>query len=179
MNRYWRGKFWAHVREEPGAWLRLMVRKIYYLLNSFAQYNNKTYAFQQMLSAWLRWNPLHWGLTFVLGVAGAAMLWRRTERRGAVVLVAGLAVAYAAGALLFFASDRFRLPLLPLVCLFAGGVAFLHEARGWTRTRQIGTMLAVGLAGVVTYTPFFDARDMSTVVMDRVLMADAAMQVGN
>jgi hypothetical protein len=179
MNRYWRGLFLAHVRDAPVAWLGLMARKAYYLVNTFEQYNNKTFAYQRTLSPWLRWNPLHWGLTFVLAVAGAAVLWRGTDRRGAAILVAGIAFVYGAGTILYFPGDRFRLPLLPLAALFAGGAIRLGEARAWGRPYQVKAGLAVAAAAFLTYTPFLDAWDESTVVMDKVLLATAASQVGD
>jgi hypothetical protein len=43
-------------------------RKVYALLNDWEQYNNKTYAFHQARSPWLRWNPLSWGVLLVPGV---------------------------------------------------------------------------------------------------------------
>jgi hypothetical protein len=156
-----------------------MARKAYYLANTAEQYNNKTFAFQRTLSPWLRWNPLHWGLTFVLAVAGGAVLWHGSPRRGGAILVVGLAVAYAAGTIIYYPGDRFRLPLLPLACLFAGGVVRLGEARTWPRSLQVNTLLATAAAAFLTYTPFFDARDTSTVVMDKVLLADAASRVAD
>jgi hypothetical protein len=179
MNRHWRTKFLARLRAEPAVWVGLMLRKLYYLLNTYEQYNNKTFAFQRTLSPWLGWNPLHWGLALVLGAAGGSVLWRRTGRRRALALVAGLAVAYAAGTLLYYASDRFRFPLLPIVCLLAGGAVLVGEARSWSREARVVALLAVAGAALVTYTPFFGSRDASTIVMDRVLLADAALKVGD
>jgi hypothetical protein len=179
MNRHWRSRFWAHVRERPAEWIGLMARKAYYVANSHEQYNNKTFAFQRTLSPWLRWNPLHWGLTLVLAVLGGAVLWAHVERRRVAILVAGLAAAYALGTILYFPSDRFRLPILPLLCLLAGGVTRIGEARAWRPAARAGTAAAATLAAAVTYSGFFDARDESTVVMDKVLLASAASRTGD
>ena len=159
MGLHWRSRFWEHVREHPFEWLGLMARKAYYLANNHEQYNNKTFAFQRTLSPWLRWNPLHWGLTLLLAVIGGAVLWARPERRGPAVVVIGLAAAIAAGTILYYPSDRFRLPLLPLLSLLAGGAARIGEARAWKPSARAGTAAAAALVGVVTYSGFFDAQD--------------------
>src|ERR1043166_1295612 len=74
LNAHWRERFTQQLGQHPIAWMGLMARKTYALLNNWEQYNNKTFAFHRARAPWLRWNPLGWGVVFVLGIAGAARL---------------------------------------------------------------------------------------------------------
>ncbi|MGA2051934.1 MAG: hypothetical protein ABSH19_01345, partial [Opitutales bacterium] len=181
MEGYWQARAWAGIMENPTAWLELMGRKTYYLFNDFDQYNNKTYAWHQEQSPWLRWNFLSWGVLLVLAAAmlpvGAA------ERRTAMAGLLLVFIAYGAGVLIYYASGRFRLPLAPLLCVLAGGWAAMPEMF----KRQSGfrcvaitvlAVLAASAAGAVAATDFFNARDESTFIQDELLSANAAAEVG-
>lgn len=58
------------------------------------------------------------GIEMILAVAGLVLLWR-THRREAVLL-ASIVLAYAVGYALFVGKLRYRIPILPLVFVFAG-----------------------------------------------------------
>ncbi|MSU46551.1 MAG: hypothetical protein EXS42_05375 [Lacunisphaera sp.] len=118
FNRYWRQRLFVEIRAHPAAWLKLELRKAYYMANNHEQYNNKTYSFHQARSPWLRFNPLGWGVLLLGGTLGIIALGRsRPPLRDAVLLLAG---AVAAGLFLFYVSARFRLPLAALLCVLAG-----------------------------------------------------------
>src|SRR5262249_31702299 len=127
MNAYWREQAWQEFKDQPSAWLKLLAKKAYYLLNDFDQYNNKTYAWHHAESPWLRNNFLSWGILFVFA---AGILAFRGRGLGTMAVdfncsfIAGVTLVfctYAAGALLYYASGRFRLPLMPLLCVLVGG----------------------------------------------------------
>jgi hypothetical protein len=183
MERYWRAKTLDTIRAEPGRWLGLELRKLYYLFNNFEQYNNKTYAFHKARSVVLGWNPLGWGVVFVLGVmgltagclSGAVRLFRRDG--AGWWLVAGVAASYAAGVLLFFASDRFRLPLAPVCMAMAGGLCLLPNLQ--RRPGAAGVVLAAGgAAALLTFSGVWEVRDLRPVTQDMLLLSNAALKVG-
>ncbi len=178
MEGYWHARAWAAIADNPTAWLKLMGRKTYYLFNDFDQYNNKTYAWHQQQSPWLRWNYLSWGVLLLLaaGMLPTAIN-AGTERRRMLAGIMLVFAAYGAGVLLYYASGRFRLPLAPLLCVTAGGWV------GWREMRaQRGRMLAAGAlmlaAGFLAFTDFYDARDESTFIQDELLSANAAAETG-
>jgi len=124
---YWNEKAVQSIRQNPSAWLKLEIKKTYYLLNDFDQYNNQTYAWHKAESPMLRWNFLGWGILFVLS---AGILALRGRGQGTMTadfncpMVASMLLifgVYAAGVLLYYASGRFRLPLATLLCVLAGG----------------------------------------------------------
>ena len=178
VNAYWRQHALREIAAHPLAWLRVLARKTYALLNDWEQYNNKTFAFHQTRSPWLRWNPLSWGILFVLGVAGAARL--RAERPLASQVLALIAAAGAASVVLFFVSARFRLPLAALLCVPAGGaLAAPGFWRTWSRPRQLALGGALLGATALTFSTFDGVRDRATFVQDHALLARAAATVGD
>ncbi|MFQ3578289.1 MAG: hypothetical protein SNJ52_04690 [Verrucomicrobiia bacterium] len=173
MNRYWRQRLISSVLEEPGAWIALMGRKVLYLVNDYEQYNNKTYLFQKSLAPALSWNPLGFGMAFVLAVMGMTLAWSRSRSAAFWLLAVGL--LYGAGVWLFFAGDRFRFPLAAFCIAGASGLAFLP---GIIRAGQwrgfIRGSLAGGIAALLTFPAWAGARDSGTFVQDRMLLAAAA-----
>ena len=179
MNDHWRTRFLDHVSGEPLAWIGQLARKIYAFLNDWEQYNNKTYAFHAARSPWLAWNPIGWGVLLVLGVAGA---WRLARTAPEIARAAGLiALAAAAGVILFFVSARFRLPVAALLCVPAG--AALARPAWFFRILPAAQrpLLGVALVGfaTLTFSHFDGVRDRRPFIQDHLLIARAAQAVGN
>ncbi|HEY4988413.1 MAG TPA: hypothetical protein VII09_01325, partial [Opitutaceae bacterium] len=178
MNAHWRQRFVEEATTHPLRWGKLMARKAYALANNWEQYNNKTFAFHKALSPWLRWNPIGWGLLFVLAVAGAARITRESPRTTAAL--AAIVAACAASILLFFVSARFRLPLAAIAAVLAGGAlgggAFWRD---WTAVRQGALAAAMLLAALLTFSHLGGVDDRSTFVQDHALLARAAFTVGD
>jgi hypothetical protein len=118
-------------------------------------------------------------LTFVLccgGLIVAFLVRRYCATAWLAVMVAGL---YAGGVILFFVSDRFRLPLLPLLCVGAG--VWGCATRSWfvpSWTRAASVMLVAALAGVLTFSRAWGVHDLSPAVQDYVLLSIAAGKSG-
>lgn len=172
MNAYWRAQLVEEVTADPVRWMGLMGRKLVYLVNDWEQYNNLTYAFHKQRLAALHWNPLGWGL-LVLGACVALILGRRSFRWSPLSVLLLVSAAYAAGVLLFFVSARFRLPLAPLLCVFAGGLAVLPW-REIPLGKYFAVLVSLGMGSVVIYGDWFDASDTPSYVQDEMLLANAA-----
>jgi len=168
VTRYWQAQALASIRESPAAWLALMGQKLRYLLNNEEQYNNKTYAFYKARSRWLGPNPLCWALVLACGVAGGVLGWKRREFR-ILLLAIGLC---AGGVLLYYVSDRFRAPLVPLLSVLAGGITQLRftpdsgRAAGWALTALALALPPVG------YDP------QETLIQDHMMVAASATALG-
>ena len=178
MNAHWRARFVGQATSHPLTWAKLMARKTYALLNTWEQYNNKTFAFHKARSPWLAWNPICWGLLLVLGVAGAARLAAESPR--AAGMLAAVAAATATSIVLFFVSARFRLPLAALLAVLSGGaLAAPRFWRAWSAGRQAGLAAGLALAAFVAFSHFDRVDDRATFAQDHVLLARAAFTVGD
>jgi 4-amino-4-deoxy-L-arabinose transferase-like glycosyltransferase len=178
MNAHWRMRFLDELSSHPVRWAGLMARKAYALLNNWEQYNNKTFAFHKARSPWLSWNPVCWGILFVLGVAGAFRLAIEAPRTATALAIVWLACA--ASIVLFFVSARFRLPLAAMCAVLAGGALGAPLFwRGWTMARRTALACSLALAGLVAFSDLGDVSDPSTFVQDHVLLARAAYTVGD
>ncbi|MSR15195.1 MAG: hypothetical protein EXR86_11650 [Gammaproteobacteria bacterium] len=165
MSAYWQARTFQAIAEDPLRWLELVSSKAFFLLNNIEQYNNKTYEFHRLRSPLLRLNPLGWSVLLAFGIAGMVTHWQRPACRALAVLV----IAYAAGTLLYFVSDRFRAPLVPLLALAGGGA--LVSARS-TVARWRGIFIAV-LFTAVSLLPVNPTLRTQTYIQDELALARA------
>jgi hypothetical protein len=179
VDRFWREKTKATILADPGRWAQLELKKLYFFLNDFEQYNNKTFSFHRALSPFLKWNPLSWGILFSLAVGGLFALPRANRPLSFGLLF--LAAFYFAGCLLVFAGDRFRFPLAPFAAVFAGGTAIIaiELRREWPISRRLACVAAVVTALALTFSRYAGVYDTSTYVQDRVLLANASLRAGD
>jgi tetratricopeptide (TPR) repeat protein len=104
---------------QPGAALRLYALKLRLLLGAGERSNNNNPYFWSKWSPVLRWPVwLGWAPILLLAVLG---LFRRDLAAPRRLLLLGTAGAYALSLLAFFINGRFRLPLLALLAIPAGG----------------------------------------------------------
>jgi hypothetical protein len=181
VNEFWKNKTISSIRADPRSWLELMACKVYYLFNNFEQYNNKTFAVEKSLAPALRWNPLGWGLTFTAAVAG--LVYVGLAGRGLLTgrLIFPVGVSYGVGVIIFFVSDRFRLPLLPLLCVCAG-VWGCASPRWLPRIGVRGafsTLVLAVAAATLSFSRGWDVYDLSPAVQDYVLLSIASTKAGD
>ncbi|MEX0329947.1 MAG: hypothetical protein AB3N64_00860 [Puniceicoccaceae bacterium] len=177
VNSYWRQQTITTVLDDPARWLQLMFFKGYAILNSAEQYNNLTFSYHKARFPLLRFNPMNWGILVILGTLGCFLLIRRDRlRAGALVL---LILGYSAALLLYYASARFRLPLVPLMAILSSGVfAYPKDLRAsWKVTAT--TAILAGISGFLAYSSFGSIRSTETYVQDKLLMANANAELGD
>jgi hypothetical protein len=180
MGRYWVGQFVRQLQSKPAETTSLYLHKLFAFVNDHEGYNNKSYAFQKGLSPILRINPL--GFSFLGLMAIMAVLFYRPLPKD-IYLILGLLLTYYLTAGLFFASDRFRLPMIPLVILLAAGMpsAILQEKARLTHRRILTWGLGCRLCLLAAWTilscwPIYTRED--TIRADKLLMAQAALKAG-
>jgi tetratricopeptide (TPR) repeat protein len=149
VSSYWTGRALAFVTGQPADWLRLMGRKVALLFNATEMLDTEA---QESHAEWswpLRLGGLigHFGLLTPLAVGGLILAW--PDRARLAVLYVMLA-AYAASVVMFYVFARYRLPLVPMLLLFASaGVAalphWLRSADSRQRSLVAGAVLAAAV----------------------------------
>ena len=151
--------FW---REHPGQALSLQLKKVRYLLAAGERSNNKNIYFWRERSQLLKW-PIWpgWALVLVLAAVGFG---RRDLDRGARFLLLGSVVFYAVALTFFFVNARFRLPVLAILAVPAGGgleqLWVSWHRRRWDVPAAVwGTAIALLLVSCVPDWISFRPRD--------------------
>ena len=144
------------IASHPADAVRLWIRKIGIVLNHVDVPLNYSYAFYtREPSSFLRALPIGPWLLLPLGLVGLVWPSLRTNRRGYWVWAMFVPV-YGAAVVLFFVTDRYRMPLLVPLCAAAG--AALVRCVQLVRNRQFGTLVtpagAVTLTSLVVFSPF-------------------------
>ncbi len=116
VDRYWTGRALSAWKAEPLRMIGLTLRKASQVLSSASASDNFDADGLRAHSRVLRWLPSLWGPVVALGLVG---LWRAGRRREAAPLLL-LLVTGVGSVALFFALDRYRLPLFSVFAAFAG-----------------------------------------------------------
>ncbi len=137
------------VRGNPGQWLALMVKKTALFWNRAEIGSNRDYAFAARDSAVLRLTlPLGFAVIGPLGLAGMiALLLGRAEPRAPLFFLALFTQVYMAGVVIFFVNARFRMPVIPLLILFAS--IFTLRVIDHARRRRFPHLAAALLAAAL------------------------------
>jgi tetratricopeptide (TPR) repeat protein len=144
-SRYWIGQTLSAVRAQPGAWLRLMLRKWNLFWNRYEIPDDEDLYLHRRVSRPLRaLLPFYdFGALFSLAFLGAVFTWRR--RRELWIFYA-FAASLAAVTVCFAVAARYRFPVVPALILFAaaGAVELVGALR---RARRVwaGAALAAGV----------------------------------
>ncbi len=144
----------AYIAEHPADYLLLLLHKTYLLIHGNEIYRNQAIYPDRLLSPVLRvllWKAgipggpgiaFPWGVLFPLCIPGLYLAFKNRERKG--LFLAAFWIGYAATIIAFFVTERYRIPLVPLMLLIA--------ADGWVRIREwwrtAGYILAGAMAAV-------------------------------
>ncbi len=144
-SRYFVARSWDFIAGYPGAALRLYLRKGIDLVagreipRNQDQYVYRSYSTLLALLLWRAGVAFPFGVVAPLALAGACAGPRPPTSGRSVLLM--VAAAYALSILLFFPTDRYRLPLVPIAALFAGA-ALGAPTSTWRRPAFIAALLA-------------------------------------
>ncbi|MEX0326090.1 MAG: hypothetical protein AB3N33_08390 [Puniceicoccaceae bacterium] len=176
MHAYWRTEALKTVLGNPAAWLRLMTFKAYAVVNAAEQYNNLTFSYHKARFPLLRFNPMNFGVLLVLGTLGGWILWKRRKASASVVII--LILGYAVSLLIYYASARFRLPLVPLLAVLGGGVLAWPRQLFASRGTSLVAACLLLASGALAFSNFSDIRSRDTYVQDQLLLANANAELG-
>ena len=144
----------AYIRAHPGEDLLRTLKKFYFFWNRTEPGTNLSYYFARDFSRLLRLLPVTFGWLVPLAVIGAAFSRREWKRH--LILYLYMSVYLLTG-LIFFVSSEYRLPVVPVIILFAvhgfltlvSRIAAVRRARGprrrWYRSPLVRAALVLPL----------------------------------
>src|SRR5262249_34345922 len=148
VSSYWTGRALSFVQSEPGAWVKLMARKVALLGNATEMVDTEDQtAYSEWSSVlWLLGPVTHFGVLVPLAFIGVLATWRDRSRVG---ILFAIVIAYSGSVVLFYVFARYRYPLVPILVLFAAaGVTTGAQLfrRAADRSRTVGLRIAATAA---------------------------------
>ena len=120
-SRYWLGQGLTFIMEYPKEYGRLLLRKAYFFLNQVESQTNLSFYFARDFSPVLRWAFVCWWLVCPLGIVG----WFASSRVMKWSPLAIYCLCYWLGCMIFFVSSGCRLPVVPILSLYAAHLMLL------------------------------------------------------
>ncbi len=121
VSSYWFGRTFHDQSEWGGRWFPICMNKLRYLFAGYELSDNEDIYFQRRYSPilaglmWFHWIAFPFGLLLPLAIFG--LIFTFTWKRQAHLFLFQL--SFASGLLLFFINCRFKLPLVPLMAIWA------------------------------------------------------------
>ncbi len=148
ISDYWTRRGLAYIASDPRGWIRLMFKKTALFWGSYEFPNNLDFNFMK-LHSWVLRDPL---ITFAtvapLAVLGLIVLAARARR---LYFLYAFFASFFVGTVAFFVCSRYRVPVLPVMMIFAGGaVAYVVDAvRARKAARVALSALVLAVAGAL------------------------------
>jgi tetratricopeptide (TPR) repeat protein len=144
VSGHWRTKAFQFIVGHPKRAAALLARKAAYLVSAIERSNNYPIYYFRSQSPFLRWPWVGYGLVFPLAVYGG---WRERRRWRELHLLYGFLLTYAIGIVIFFVNARFRLPLVPILIVFAAA-GIRHALSVLPKRNLREAVIAVSLLGL-------------------------------
>jgi tetratricopeptide (TPR) repeat protein len=159
VSRYWLGRSLDWMRKEPGAFVRLQVRKLGMFWSWYEWPDAVDYYYVKTLSPILRLPLLEFGGAVLMALAGLVLSRGRLRSFAPVLL---FTLGWTLSTVVFFLFSRYRLPVVPAL-LVLGGVTLASAAEAWrtgNRKRTAGlaaiAVTALLLPRAIGYEPRMD-----------------------
>jgi tetratricopeptide (TPR) repeat protein len=148
VSAYWQGRALEFMTREPGRFTALLLRKIALFWGSLEFPNNQDYNFFRIHS-WVLRNPIaHFGVLAPLALVGVFGL---LPQRRELFFPYAFLVTYFVVTVAFFVCARYRAPVVPVLCVFAGGAAsmMVNAIREARRGRILLTLTGLAAAALL------------------------------
>lgn len=137
LSRYWFGQALQEIRLDPGHFASHTVQKARLFFNEYEVPDNQDYQFFEKHVSTLLALPLpDYGLLLPLALCGA--FFARRNRRAWLLML--FFASYGSSVILFYNMSRYRVPVAPVVIIFAA--VCLSELAGAARQRRLKTLAA-------------------------------------
>jgi tetratricopeptide (TPR) repeat protein len=121
VSAYWFGRAMEFIREHPGREARLLARKFAMFFNGYEVPQIEAYEIERERYPALRVLFVEFWWICALGLVGLLLSLRHWRGH---FLLSGFLVTYTVSIVLFFITARYRVPAVPVLCLFAGQALF-------------------------------------------------------
>jgi tetratricopeptide (TPR) repeat protein len=181
VSRHYARRALAAIAADPGRWLALMLTKLrLFAMNWELGNNEEPYELVRRFSPLLDRLPVGFAALLGLGLLGVVAA-RGSAKSAPHVALTGFAAVYSLSVVLFFVNARFRLPVLPVLMVYAAHGALWLAAR--LRARRIW---AAGLGGALALGVALTSRALVPAEVPRnsasngeLILAQAALREGD
>lgn len=164
VSQYWYKEGVKFISQKPGAWLKLVSKKLAYFWTGVEVTNNEdTYYFTRFskvlgLLMWQKGIALPFGIICPLALVGIIVTRKQWKR---LLLLYGFIFFYMVSVLLFFVCARYRLPVIPVLLIFAGYTISYWYDRLRLRQYKVFTssLVAAILIGILVNAGFGNVND--------------------
>jgi len=119
VSRHFFGRALAFVRDRPGDWFALTLKKVGYFWNQAEFTNNQPIRFfAERYGPVVGWMPIGFWLVGPLSLLGLILSMRRWRR---FFPLYGFVLVYSASVIVFFVCTRFKIPVMPVLIILACG----------------------------------------------------------
>jgi hypothetical protein len=119
ISQFWSAQAREYIRCHPSAWLRLLLVKLSNFWNAF-QYDDLS-VITLLREQWVTFPGIYFGIVAVLGLPAVILAWRTVPRSRWIL---GAITLHMLALLPVFTTERYRLPIVPGLLIFAGyGIA--------------------------------------------------------
>ncbi|MBI4811336.1 MAG: glycosyltransferase family 39 protein [Ignavibacteriales bacterium] len=140
IDGYWQKQAFNFIIKHPYEFILLTIKKLYLFWNNIEIPNNGSFYLYSQFSKILTWLPTGFWIVSPLGLLGMWIGWNEKRYRTITIFI----IYYTAFAILFFVCDRFRLPIVPFLCIFAGlSIIKLWDHLKKQANKTIGKYIAV------------------------------------
>lgn len=153
VSRFWLAQGLRFITDQPLAYLQLIGRKLYMFCNGVEAQNNLSIYLARDFVPLLRWCVIGWGVLTPFAVGNWLL-----DKRGRCSLLDLYLITYLAGCLLFFVSSEYRLPVVPILCLYAA--RWILAARDMFARRHYRPLIKSSLLVAVVALPI-NYRDLA------------------
>lgn len=152
VSSFWTNKAFHWIRNNPGEFINLYLKKLYHSFSDREISNNRDLGSFFNKAPILKYNPLSFGILFTLAIVG---IMAGFGRHSHVRLLLLIVLVYVLAASLFFFNSRFRLPLLPYYFLLAafGLFSLIDQLRSKWRA-SVPLLFGAGCVAVFSFYPF-------------------------
>lgn len=120
VSNYWFRRGLQYIFSQPINWFVLILKKAYLLVSAYEFPNNQSIKTYQSFSPLLRIPLLNFGIVIALAILGFIIAPKQKTTKAALLFL----LTYSLTTILFFVPARYRMPLIPLLLIFAAYAIF-------------------------------------------------------